>query len=662
MTNDRNEQSEQSFPYVPVRLNRTDFNKALLETVLSGMSKYNMTSNTALAFTRDLANNVFGQKWILSPEDENDDAEDDGYNTTWNRTLPSAVTLANYLRDAAIMVYKQIGSLFLEKSSDQCFTLCTDDTVKNAGHRVFDTKTNILVVKKKGEARKSLSLGFLENKSHTGKDSADQIRKMFEMIACLHEISPDDLIQRIDFFMTDRAGDAKKMLEELEIEPTKWLKCNAHIVLCVDNSVNKVLRTTETVIGVQNLMDLSSSFKPFENGSSILLLGLIALSKLLSPSHAAQSISEYVTYKEFLQSNEINVSNFVGFKSNRFGRQATLAKLFLEHREHLITFFEEVLDESANKLRQAVSVYVHSEWFLISCKVLAFVGDLIIFPALSLMNIDCSDTMMTKAADYDTVRSFYVSKLMELDHEISLRQDTDDGFQKLLRNVMEDVKFSIENQLKEGDVTLDDNPLLSLAPVTNCVAESNFSRFDRQTKTHGGAMKLSTYSARNMIAVNAPFSDTSYVNLSDIEKKSVWTEARSSDKAVELKRLWKEMEEDIKNHKQLQIHAKQQTKLKKNQRIVSLTQECTKHGGPLNLENIGLLETLSQKQTIMEVKLLKATKFPDIRMKYRVRLPNGKFKFENVELHALKTNIKSLILPDATDISNIESLLSEKLN
>lgn len=627
------------------------------------MSKYNMTANTALQFTKDIANNVFGQSWILTPgEDESNDDEYYGYDATLNRTLPSRVTLSNYLQDAAIVCYKQIGSLFLDKTSEQCFTLCTDDTVKSAGHRVFDTKTNVLVAKEKGEARKSLSLGFLENKSHSGKDSADQVRQMFHMIASLHDISTDEMIDRVDFFMTDRAGDAKRMLEELNITPTKWIKCNAHIVLCVDNSVNKVLRTTETMIGVQNLMEVTSSFKPFENGSSILVLGLIALSKLLSPSHAAQSISEYLTYKEFLQSSGMNVPNFVGFKSNRFGRQATLAKLFLEHREYLINFFEDVLDESMNKLRQAVSVYIQSEWFHLSCKILAFVGDMIIFPALSLMNIDGNVQATTCPTDYNAVRAFYASKLTELESEISSRQDTDDGFQKLLKNVLEDVKFSIEHQLKEGDVTMNDNPLLPLAPLTNCVAESNFARLDRQTKVHGGAMKLSNYSARNMIAVNSPFSVQTYASLPDTEKNTFWSDARSSEKAVEMKRLWKEMEEDIKNHKQLGIQAKQTAKLKKNVRIVSLTQDCGKHGGPLNSENICLLETLSYKQTILETRLLKATRFPDIRMKYRVRLPNGKFKFEDVSLSALKANIKSLISPDHSAVTSISSLLKEKLN
>jgi len=67
---------------------------------------------------------------------------------------------------------------------------------------------------------------------------------------------------------------------------------------------------------------------------------LKAIAKLLSPSHASHSVSLYSEYKLWLESNQIDLCNsFKGFISNRFGRIAELAKIFLSHQEYIKAFF-----------------------------------------------------------------------------------------------------------------------------------------------------------------------------------------------------------------------------------------------------------------------------------------------------------------------------------
>lgn len=74
----------------------------------------------------------------------------------------------------------------------------------------------------------------------------------------------------------------------------KRLKCCDHMILGVDNAIDKVLKNIEQMIGVHKLLQLSAGEKAFNSpASSIHTLGLIALAKLLSPSHAAHSISLY---------------------------------------------------------------------------------------------------------------------------------------------------------------------------------------------------------------------------------------------------------------------------------------------------------------------------------------------------------------------------------
>ena len=79
-------------------------------------------------------------------------------------------------------------------------------------------------------------------------------------------------------------------------------------------------------------------------------MAINALSKLLSYSHAALPYSLCVMYKKWRKAEGLDKIDFEDFSSNRFGRIATLAKRFLQHREDLIHFFEQCVDEHSNKL------------------------------------------------------------------------------------------------------------------------------------------------------------------------------------------------------------------------------------------------------------------------------------------------------------------------
>ena len=79
------------------------------------------------------------------------------------------------------------------------------------------------------------------------------------------------------------------------------MKCNAHILLAPDVAIDKVFRDTETLIGVSKLIEQGASHVFSNNSKSIWYLGLIAIAKLLSPSHNKESISLYSEYTEFLK-------------------------------------------------------------------------------------------------------------------------------------------------------------------------------------------------------------------------------------------------------------------------------------------------------------------------------------------------------------------------
>jgi len=87
---------------------------------------------------------------------------------------------------------------------------------------------------------------------------------------------------------------------------------------------------------------------------------------------------------------------------------------------------------------------------------------------------------------------------------------------------------------------------------------------------------------------------------------------------------------------------------------MKLVLECKKHGGPIDDSELDLLVT--------ETKLLKATKFPDLKMRCRVRTGDNKFKFQKIDLVALKSNIRVLLSPESEPTSDLMVLLAEKLD
>jgi len=131
--------------------------------------------------------------------------------------------------------------------------------------------------------------------------------------------------------MSDRSSDGNIVLDELGIEDDRRLKCSAHIILSIDAALVSVFKDAESSIERNKLIG-SIVGGAFQSASSIITLGLIALAKALSPSHAALSYSLYMQYKIWWSEKGLEDKvSFKGFQTNRIGRVAILASLFLGH-------------------------------------------------------------------------------------------------------------------------------------------------------------------------------------------------------------------------------------------------------------------------------------------------------------------------------------------
>ena len=195
-----------------------------------------------------------------------------------------------YLQDAYLLNMKHVAS-YLTNKGDNVITVKLGDTTKAAGHKMYDIKADHITVHEP-EGKKSLTTSFMENISHSGEGSAATYEEKLKILAILGDSTFDEIKKEVDFWMSDRTGDNETFRESMAIPESENLKCCAHITLGVDNAYEKVFREAKQRIGVHNLISVKVGEKAFTSpGSSIHTLGEIAISKLLSPSHAAHSLS-----------------------------------------------------------------------------------------------------------------------------------------------------------------------------------------------------------------------------------------------------------------------------------------------------------------------------------------------------------------------------------
>ena len=198
------------------------------------------------------------------------------------------------LRSHGILPHVYNYCYYLTNKGENVVTVGLDDTSKAAGHKLYNVKADNITIAGEGSKRKTFTTGLSEIASHEGKEHAKVYEQKLKCLAVLSETTVIELKDFIDFWMSDRAGDNATMFSHLGIDEERVLKCCAHIILGIDNAADRRFRIAEQKIGVQKLLNISAGQKAFCSPStSIHTLGQIALSKLLSPSHAAQSISMY---------------------------------------------------------------------------------------------------------------------------------------------------------------------------------------------------------------------------------------------------------------------------------------------------------------------------------------------------------------------------------
>ena len=246
-------------PDIPVRVGYRSVDPRICQLLVDLESKFGIEARRSGKVLAYIANSeLFQQKWEVREWDEDDiidlnDSEDNvaepqtkkrkRSNENLTHVLPSRRTVAQYVKDTAILNFKHMGECLIaaKDAGNAVATFGVDDTTKAAGHKTMDVKTGHLTIVKTGEAgstRQTFSTGYLENISHSGFDSASGVQSWLSQMAILTGVSYQELIEMFDFWITDRAGDSDTCLDELGVESEKRMKCNAHILHCVDQAMD----------------------------------------------------------------------------------------------------------------------------------------------------------------------------------------------------------------------------------------------------------------------------------------------------------------------------------------------------------------------------------------------------------------------------------------
>ena len=659
------------FPKVRIRTGHRSMNETVMRCVTQCLAETRMSSMEVSKVIVNVANMIFGQDWTLTNEKDNADDEveiDEEQDEMEEHTsdlsfvFPSRRSIMRCLQDASYLNLEYIAQQILSKE-DKVITIGLDDTTKAAGHRAYDLKTDHITIKGPSSKRITLTTGYVENVSHSGADGAKAYEFKLNCLAVLANSTVDELKSQIDFWMTDRAGECETLLQNLGVDKGQMLKCSAHIILGIDHAIDKVYRNVEQKIGVHQLLEVTGGEKIFLSPStSIHTLGLIAIAKLLSPSHAQHSVSLYTDFKSWMKNNELECHGFKGFVANRFGRIAELAKIYLVWRKWIQEFFSAVVDINSNKLVLAVSTFIENDWLTCCSEIYAEIGDLLIFPLMKLLGIDKMGDKRNKERSWSGVEKFLNSKLAEL---YQLMKDLNGphrtGKENFKALVIEEIIDAVKKQMSDTDYFTRSNDevceKIKYAPLTNSGCESEFAKFKHQIKANGGSTSIQTLSRKNIISSVKLLADPKFMSKSLDERKSCWDWARTAEEVKEVKKLEKEFLAKVSLSKKLALYKKEQLKKKKTSKTLAVLEKCKQHGGPMTPNSLDVLPKLSEKQLIAEISYLRMTVAPDIRQKRRVKALNGKFKMEQFTITELQTSIRNALRPEANVTSDIETLL-----
>ena len=205
----------------------------------------------------------------------------------------------------------------------------------------------------------------------------------------------------------------------------------------------------------------------------------------------------------------------------------------------------------------------------------------------------------------------------------------------------------IINPTSSSSQTISENPKMEHAEITNLGCESQFAKMDQKLHVTRGSTSVQTLSRKNVVATKAYLVDSTCVEMDEKDKRSKWKWARHSNEVKTVRKMKEDFLLTVKNSKQIALVKKEELKQKKNKKSLIVLEKCKLHRGPVTPNNINIFVDLSESGLLLEVTYLRHTVAPDIHQHRRVKLDDGRYKFEKFSNEELRTAIRNAVKPES---------------
>ena len=129
--------------------------------------------------------------------------------------------------------------------------------------------------------------------------------------------------------------------------------------------------------------------------------------------------------------------------------------------------------------------------------------------------------------------------------------------------------------------------------------------------------------------------------MSKEERDEKWRWAHGSEQAKTVRKMEGEFREELESLQKLPYEEKMVKKQELKRKVeLDCLGKCKEHGGPITLNEVGKLDSMTYDQVLLEVKFLKKTNAPQLRIKRKIDR-----KFVNYTKDQLVQQIKDVLKP-----------------
>ena len=186
---------------------------------------------------------------------------------------------------------------------------------------------------------------------------------------------------------------------------------------------------------------------------------------------------------------------------------------------------------------------------------------------------------------------------------------------------------------------------------------ANTRNWCQRVKYSGGSAPVHTISDKQVVAQNKYFLSSDFDTADKTEEQFKWAQTSAEAKlATDLQRQFLEQVREV---KMVAVKAKESVKFRKFATTMKTLELVNQYWGPVTADCLQHLDTLTEEQIISEVKYLKLTVAPDLKLKKRMKDPNNnRFKFVKLPREQLIRSIQGVVKPEAESGSDLDVLLA----